>query len=198
MSTVCRGLLAPLAAAVAASAHIAWSQRHRALACDFQPKNAVEFPTSIEHERHGRYELVATGVRKVTFLSIRVYNVGLYVATKDVPKIVARLSALALEDRQALQASLADPERGAAVMEDIAKEVGIMIRIVPVRDTVSFPSIGYVSRDPLLTKSYRMSRTVCTMRRSEAMTRSSTDSEQCATGSCVVSQPGPQRPTSAG
>ena len=128
-------LVSATAAAIGTS-HLHWSRRHRALACDFHPSNPIDFPTTIDHERHGRYELVATGTRKVTFLSIRVYNVGLYVAAQDIPRIVKRLSSLEHEDREALRKELHDPDRGALILEEIAREVGVLIRIVPVRDTV--------------------------------------------------------------
>ncbi|BFZ57146.1 Altered inheritance of mitochondria protein 18 mitochondrial [Savitreella phatthalungensis] len=107
---------------------------HR-LFCDFRPKNDVGLPCVIDHEQHGRFELVASGTRRVTFLSIRVYNVGIYIAAEHalrVRELVRERAHLRNED---VKEFLLHPEHGTQAIQSISANVKMMVRIVPVRDT---------------------------------------------------------------
>ena len=93
------------------------------------------------------YQLVGLGVRTVSFLSIKVYVVGLYVARKDVATLQARFvaagagvegaSALVAGERDALRRRLGDPEEGPELWDAILKDGGIRsaLRVVPTRGT---------------------------------------------------------------
>ncbi|KAJ5584773.1 uncharacterized protein N7459_004573 [Penicillium hispanicum] len=109
------------------------------------------------------YQLLGLGIRTVSFLSIQVYVVGLYVAKADITELQQRLVRAAIHppaaaseavtavsgtganaatslvppERQQLKDLLLDPERGDAVWTAILKEDGIRtaFRIVPTRNT---------------------------------------------------------------
>lgn len=101
------------------------------------------------------YQLLGLGLRTVTFLSIQVYVLGMYVATKDIPLLQQRLlkqaqagpkpdggsslaTSLLPSERDDLKRSLLDPtEKGEDEWNDILRHPGIKtaFRIVPVRNT---------------------------------------------------------------
>ncbi|EFQ97959.1 hypothetical protein MGYG_00995 [Nannizzia gypsea CBS 118893] len=104
------------------------------------------------------YQLLGLGLRTVSFLSIQVYVVGLYIATADIPELQARLirhganpvvpgvpptddglaaTSLVPHEREALQASLLEAEEGEQIMDHILRQGGIrtIFRIVPTRNT---------------------------------------------------------------
>ncbi|RYO79811.1 hypothetical protein DL766_006001 [Monosporascus sp. MC13-8B] len=91
------------------------------------------------------YTLVGLGTRTVSFLGIRVYVVGYYVATQDVAAIQARLireinpiaSTLISSEKEELRAALMDPARGERIWTEVLREARprSLFRIVPVRDT---------------------------------------------------------------
>ena len=109
------------------------------------------------------YQLLGLGIRTVSFLSIQVYVVGLYVAKADITELQQRLVRMAIHppaatsentaavsgtgadaatslvppERQQLKELLLDPERGDAIWSTILKEDGIRtaFRIVPTRNT---------------------------------------------------------------
>ncbi|KAJ5551343.1 hypothetical protein N7535_000706 [Penicillium sp. DV-2018c] len=107
------------------------------------------------------YQLLGLGIRTVSFLSIQVYVVGLYVAKSDITTLQQRLIRTAVHppstdttsaiagagaeaatslvplERQQLKELLLDPERGDAVWSAVLKEDGVRtaIRIVPTRNT---------------------------------------------------------------
>ena len=93
------------------------------------------------------YQLIGLGVRTVSFLSIKVYVVGLYVASSDVAALQARFvkhgaevegaSALVAGERERLRQRLSDPEQGQELWNAILKDGGIRsaMRIVPTRST---------------------------------------------------------------
>lgn len=111
------------------------------------------------------YQLLGLGVRTVTFFSIKVYVVGMYVATRDIPLLQQRLlkqaqagpkpdrgvggggdgggaSSLATSllpfERDALKQSLLEPsEKGEEVWNEVLRHGGVKtaIRIVPTRNT---------------------------------------------------------------
>lgn len=118
-----------------------------------------EIPASAEEEE---YQLLGLGIRTVSFLSIQVYVVGLYVATADISELQQRLVRTALNppgdktasavtegaganyatslvpgERQQLKQLLLDPEKGDDVWDAILKKDGLRtaFRIVPTRNT---------------------------------------------------------------
>ncbi|KAJ5774454.1 Chalcone isomerase [Penicillium paradoxum] len=111
--------------------------------------------------RGEEYQLLGLGVRTVSFLSIEVYVVGLYVAKSDITDLQQRLLRTAVHppsseadaaisgagadaatslvslERQQLKELLLDAERGDAAWSAILKDNGIRtaFRIVPTRNT---------------------------------------------------------------
>jgi hypothetical protein len=106
------------------------------------------------------YQLLGLGIRTVSFLSIQVYVVGLYVAKADITELQRRLihtavhpptsdvtavsgvgvdaaTSLVPPERQQLKALLLDADRGDAAWTALLKEPGIRtaFRIVPTRNT---------------------------------------------------------------
>jgi hypothetical protein len=106
------------------------------------------------------YQLLGLGIRTVSFLSIQVYVVGLYVAKSDITELQRRLihtavhpptddvtpvsgvgvdaaTSLVPPERQQLKELLLDADRGDAAWTALIKENGIRtaFRIVPTRNT---------------------------------------------------------------
>ncbi|KAF3393982.1 Altered inheritance of mitochondria protein 18 [Penicillium rolfsii] len=106
------------------------------------------------------YQLLGLGIRTVSFLSIQVYVVGLYVAKSDITELQRRLintaihpptndvtavsgvgadaaTSLVPPERQQLKDLLLDAERGDAAWTALIKDNGIRtaFRIVPTRNT---------------------------------------------------------------
>ncbi|KAJ5172087.1 hypothetical protein N7492_004680 [Penicillium capsulatum] len=106
------------------------------------------------------YQLLGLGIRTVSFLSIQVYVVGLYVAKADITELQQRLvrtavhppsddagaisgaganaaTSLVPPERQQLKELLLDPQHGDAAWTSLIKENGIRtaFRIVPTRNT---------------------------------------------------------------
>ncbi|KAI9794569.1 MAG: Altered inheritance of mitochondria protein 18 mitochondrial [Peltula sp. TS41687] len=97
-------------------------------------------------KRKTEYQLLGLGVRTVSFLSIKVYVVGVYVATDDVAALQAalvravnpRATTLIPAERETLRTLLLeDPERGEEVWADVLRDqrVRTVVRIVPTRNT---------------------------------------------------------------
>lgn len=89
---------------------------------------SVLFPVSIT--RNGeKYSLLGTGVRTISFLSFKVYVLGIYIATRDKAKAKAVLGG-SNEDE------LLDPDNGSALISKLLNsDIKFDIRIVPVRNT---------------------------------------------------------------
>ena len=106
------------------------------------------------------YQLLGQGIRTVSFLSIQVYVVGLYVAKSDITELQQRLvrtavhppsddpaaisgagadaaTSLVPPERQQLKELLLDPQHGDAAWTALIKDNGIRtaFRIVPTRNT---------------------------------------------------------------
>ncbi|OQE46077.1 hypothetical protein PENCOP_c001G02392 [Penicillium coprophilum] len=107
------------------------------------------------------YQLLGLGIRTVSFLSVQVYVVGLYIAKSDITELQRRLlrtavhppntdahsaisgagadaaTSLVSPERQQLKELLLDAEHGDAVWSAILKDNGIRtaFRIVPTRNT---------------------------------------------------------------
>jgi Chalcone isomerase like len=98
-------------------------------------------PASDEQE----YQLIGLGIRTVSFLSIQVYVVGLYIAVPDIATLQERLmrvldpiaTTLVPGERSKLKEILLDPEKGEEVWNATLKDGNLRtaIRIVPTRNT---------------------------------------------------------------
>lgn len=118
---------------------------------------AVGAEVKNESGREEEYTLLGLGIRTVSFLSIQVYVVGLYIAKSDIPALQQRLvsqtaqpalsgvpngsaikaTSLVPGEREDLKNLLLDTEKGEEVWGEILKEGGIRtaFRIVPTRNT---------------------------------------------------------------
>ncbi|KAF1919219.1 chalcone-flavanone isomerase-domain-containing protein [Ampelomyces quisqualis] len=94
------------------------------------------------------YQLLGLGIRKVSFLRVQVYVVGLYVRTADIGTLQNHLintvnstaSALIPGEKEHLRKSLLDPEQSNKIWEAILSKsvtgaVDMAIRVVPCRGT---------------------------------------------------------------
>ena len=93
------------------------------------------------------YQLVGLGIRTVSFLSIQVYVVGLYIATSDIATLQARLvrevagtesaSALVAGERDDLRQKLLHATEGLRIWDSVIREgkLRTVLRIVPTRNT---------------------------------------------------------------
>lgn len=105
------------------------------------PSDASGLDRSGEQE----YQLVGLGVRSVSFLSIQVYVVGMYVAVADIAKLQERLvrvidpvaTTLVTGEKGQLKEMLLDNEKSEDVWNSVLKDGGIrtVFRIVPIRNT---------------------------------------------------------------
>lgn len=102
---------------------------------------SAALPDSGEQE----YQLVGLGIRTVSFLSIQVYVVGLYVALPDIARLQEKLirtqdpvaTTLVPGEKGKLKEALMDPNKSEDIWNDILKDGGIrsVFRIVPTRNT---------------------------------------------------------------
>lgn len=93
------------------------------------------------------YTLLGLGIRTVSFLSIQVYVLGVYIRTSDLGTLQEAFvkharsnpssSSLIPSEKEALQKALLDPEQSLQIWEKILKETGTRscVRIVPTRGT---------------------------------------------------------------
>ncbi|KAI8941243.1 hypothetical protein NX059_002475 [Plenodomus lindquistii] len=94
------------------------------------------------------YQLLGLGIRKVSFLRVQVYVVGLYVKTADISKLQNHLintvnptaSALIPGEKDELRAALVDPEQSTKIWEALLSKSGMdavdmAFRVVPCRGT---------------------------------------------------------------
>ena len=93
------------------------------------------------------YQLIGLGIRTVSFLSIQVYVVGLYIATSDVATLQSRMvhkatgveaaSTLVAGEREDLRKMLLDPEGSERIWDEVLRKGGLrtVLRIVPTRKT---------------------------------------------------------------
>lgn len=98
------------------------------------------FPTAVTQKENkligSDHKLVATGVRSVTFISFKVYGVGLYVAAKDEGKIASTVKEyLQKHEGKSVADLLNDKEISQQLVDDIAQKVPYAVRITPVRNT---------------------------------------------------------------
>ncbi|CAD6577071.1 MAG: Altered inheritance of mitochondria protein 18 mitochondrial [Alectoria sarmentosa] len=92
------------------------------------------------------YQLLGLGIRKVSFLRIQVYVVGLYIAKGDLGRLQEELvrasvgsgaSTLVQGEKEDLKKTLLDGEGSTKVWSEVLKEgeVRSAVRVVPTRDT---------------------------------------------------------------
>ena len=92
------------------------------------------------------YRLLGLGIRKVSFLRIQVYVVGLYVARGDMGRLQEELvrasvgsgaSTLVQGEKEDLKKTLLDGEGSTKIWSEVLREGGVRsaVRIVPTRDT---------------------------------------------------------------
>ena len=92
------------------------------------------------------YQLLGLGIRKVSFLKIQVYVVGLYIAKGDLGRLQEELvrasvgngaSTLVQDEKENLKKTLLDGEGSTRVWCEVLKKGGIRsaVRIVPTRNT---------------------------------------------------------------
>ncbi|KAL9063360.1 MAG: hypothetical protein Q9161_009508 [Pseudevernia consocians] len=92
------------------------------------------------------YQLLGLGIRKVSFLRIQVYVVGIYIAKGDMGRLQEELvkasvgsgaSTLVQGEKEDLKKTLLDGEGSTNVWSEVLKEGGVRsaVRIVPTRDT---------------------------------------------------------------
>ncbi|KAI9692308.1 MAG: Altered inheritance of mitochondria protein 18 mitochondrial [Bathelium mastoideum] len=91
------------------------------------------------------YTLVGLGIRTVSFLSIQVYVLGMYVRTTDIGTLQSAMirqvdpvaTALVPSEKDQLRQKLLDPEGGRVAWEQLLRDNGIRtaFRIVPTRNT---------------------------------------------------------------
>lgn len=91
------------------------------------------------------YTLLGHGIRTVSFLSIQVYVLGVYVRTADLPALQAALvrrinpmgTSLIPGEKAELRRQLLDGEGSREVWEDVLRESGVrsVVRVVPTRGT---------------------------------------------------------------
>lgn len=96
----------------------------------------LPFPTHIKVNGFD-YLLLGTGTRKVSLLGFEVYVCGIYIRQEDIAKLPSVLGAgTPRTDREDLFKALMDPVNGEQLITDLLhSDIGISIRIVPVRKT---------------------------------------------------------------
>jgi hypothetical protein len=112
----------------------------------------IRLPTDTTGPEHvssdAEYQLLGLGIRKVSFLRVQVYVVGLYVKTADIGTLQNHLintvnptaSALIPGEKEDLRTALLDPERSTQIWSDILAQRGtgavdMAFRVVPCRGT---------------------------------------------------------------
>jgi len=106
------------------------------------PNTSVN-PGNVRNEEE--YTLVGLGIRTVSFLSIQVYVIGLYVRNSDISTLQARLihhvnpsaSTLVPAEKSQLKGDLLDPTKSTEIWEQLLRETGVKSawRVVPTRNT---------------------------------------------------------------
>ena len=105
------------------------------LKCDYSPQNTPQFPNEVVRKHNKVFKLVSSGTRKVTFLSISVYHVGVYVAEEDIPSLNNRLRAISATTSTDLSKYLVSDPKASEFFDSILDDLSVVIRITPVRNT---------------------------------------------------------------
>lgn len=117
------------------------------------PSNPAEGGLAAGNQASHEYTLLGLGIRTVSFLSIQVYVVGLYVQTTSLQALQAKLvkkvnplaSALIPGEKEKLRHDLLDPEESFKIWDELLREkqtgelerdgINMAVRIVPTRGT---------------------------------------------------------------
>lgn len=112
-------------------------------AVDAAQPNSQSNPGNIENQE--QYTLLGLGIRTVSFLSIQVYVVGMYVRTQDISALQEKLihvinesaSTLIPSESEELKKRLLDPQASREVWAELLKVPGLKTawRIAPTRNT---------------------------------------------------------------
>lgn len=112
-------------------------------AVDAIQPNAAGNPGNIENQEE--YTLLGLGIRTVSFLSIQVYVVGMYVRTQDISGLQEKLihvinesaSTLIPSEKEELKKRLLDPQSSREIWAEVLKVPGLKTawRIAPTRNT---------------------------------------------------------------
>ncbi|THZ84522.1 hypothetical protein D6C84_04066 [Aureobasidium pullulans] len=107
-----------------------------------QPNSRIN-PGNVQNQEE--YTMVGLGIRTVSFLSIEVYVMGLYVRTQDISTLQARLihlinpdaSTLVPGEKDGLKQRMLDPDTSVEIWEQLLREEGIRSawRVVPSKNT---------------------------------------------------------------
>ncbi|KAF8926596.1 Altered inheritance of mitochondria protein 18 mitochondrial [Dissophora ornata] len=120
-----------VAASVATAGVISWQLGNSLVEAE-NPDSKAEFPLTIPSEDGSPARLLGLGVRKITFLKVQVYVVGLYAKVSDLDDHNSRLRAL--PEVQKFQK--ADQESADAAFKAIIETpIELILRISPVRNT---------------------------------------------------------------
>lgn len=108
-----------------------------------QPVSAV--PGQGAQDGTEEYTLLGLGIRTVSFLSIQVYVLGMYVRTSDLDKLQAAFvrhvnplgSSLIPSEKESLRKDLMSADKSLEIWDQVLKETGVRsaVRIVPTRGT---------------------------------------------------------------
>lgn len=100
-------------------------------------------PGNVQNQEE--YTLVGLGIRTVSFLSIEVYVMGLYIRTSDISTLQSRLihlinpqaSTLVPAEKESLKQRMLDPTTSVEIWEQLLREEGIRSawRVVPSKNT---------------------------------------------------------------
>ncbi|KAK6459802.1 altered inheritance of mitochondria protein 18, mitochondrial [Scheffersomyces xylosifermentans] len=98
------------------------------------------FPTVLkatkDNSLHTDFQLLGHGVRTVTFVSFKVYGIGIYVAQKDVKKAKNLLKEQVKATDEELNVLLNDPVQSTEIVQKLLdQDVKLLARICPVRNT---------------------------------------------------------------
>jgi hypothetical protein len=109
------------------------AQRRR-LECEYRPANAAGFPSTVRRANQD-YFLVSTGTRRVTFLGIAVYDIGIYINENDASSLRNAIKDAQFGTSDNARHVLADATAGKIFLENVIPDIAFAIRIVPVRNT---------------------------------------------------------------
>lgn len=111
-----------------------------------KPSTSPALPAGTGSENE-EYHLIGLGIRTVSFLSIQVYVVGMYIAVSDIATLQQRLTrkttesdtatALVPSEKEKLKRMLLDAQMSEEVWDEVLRDGGIrtVLRIVPTRGT---------------------------------------------------------------
>lgn len=96
------------------------------------------FPVELSNSNlvGSKHNLIATGVRSVTFVGFKVYAAGLYVQASDEAKIASTVTEyLKKHELQTVDQLLNDKDLSQKLVDDISLKISYAVKITPVRNT---------------------------------------------------------------